>query len=278
MQTIGERLEEARKRKGISIREASEATKIRSDYLQKFENNTFELNLPDIYVRGFLRTYAQYLKLNSDKLLTDYASLGLGGQRDSRRHHDSREIMGRIDLSDTGRTSTPQSATASVPSASTDSARQSSPSPRSVPTAVVTGAPSADRKQKLGRPIIFIGAGAALIVVILIGRLIFSSSSPAPKRSSESAPSPAPAAPANDATVLRLIALGNVWVKVVQQVDKKVLFEGDLIKGDSRALQRTGKVTISYDNGRFLQVEVKGQRFRMSSEGQGSNTILEATP
>jgi len=58
MQTIGERLEEARKRKGISIREAAEATKIRSDYLHKFESNQFDLNLAEIYTRGFLRSYA----------------------------------------------------------------------------------------------------------------------------------------------------------------------------------------------------------------------------
>ena len=44
MQTIGERLEEARKRKGISIREAAENTKIRGDYLQKFEANTFDID------------------------------------------------------------------------------------------------------------------------------------------------------------------------------------------------------------------------------------------
>jgi cytoskeleton protein RodZ len=56
MQTIGERLEEARKRKGISIREAAEATKIRGDYLHKYENNQFDIKLPEIYVRGFLRT------------------------------------------------------------------------------------------------------------------------------------------------------------------------------------------------------------------------------
>ena len=49
MQTIGERLEDARKRKGISIREAAEATKIRGDYLQRFESNQFDLSLADIY-------------------------------------------------------------------------------------------------------------------------------------------------------------------------------------------------------------------------------------
>ena len=78
MQTIGERLEEARKRKGISIREAAEATKIRGDYLHKFENNQFDIRLPEIYVRGFLRNYAVYLKLPGDKISNDYLALGLG--------------------------------------------------------------------------------------------------------------------------------------------------------------------------------------------------------
>lgn len=78
MQTIGERLEEARKRKGISIREAAEATKIRGDYLHKFESNQFDIKLPEIYVRGFIRLYAVFLKLPGDKFVTDYLALGIG--------------------------------------------------------------------------------------------------------------------------------------------------------------------------------------------------------
>ena len=95
MQTIGERLEEARKRKGISIREAAEATKIRSDYLHKLESNSFDLNLPEIYIRGFLRNYANYLKLNCDKMLADYKTLAPNDGRGSRR--DNREIYGRME-------------------------------------------------------------------------------------------------------------------------------------------------------------------------------------
>jgi len=95
MQTIGERLEEARKRRGISIREAAEATKIRGDYLQKFESNQFDLNLADIYVRGFLRGYASFLKLPADKVLNDFKSLGLT----TRPKAPSREVYGRMELS-----------------------------------------------------------------------------------------------------------------------------------------------------------------------------------
>src|SRR5207237_4857389 len=96
MQTIGERLEEARKKKGISIREAAEATKIRGDYLQKFESNQFDIGLTEIYTRGFLRNYANFLKVPSDRVLNDYAALGRG---DVRTRQPSRVIYGRMDIS-----------------------------------------------------------------------------------------------------------------------------------------------------------------------------------
>src|SRR3954469_12224558 len=97
MQSIGERLEEARKRKGISIREAAESTKIRGEYLHKFESNQFDIKLPEIYVRGFLRTYANYLKLPGEKVINDYNALGLNA--DPKGRGLNREVYGRMDLS-----------------------------------------------------------------------------------------------------------------------------------------------------------------------------------
>src|SRR4051812_19963908 len=96
MQTIGERLEEARKKKGISIREAAEATKIRGDYLQKFESNDFDIGLTEIYTRGFLRSYAAFLKIASDRILNDYAALG---RTEVRPRQPNREIYGKMDIS-----------------------------------------------------------------------------------------------------------------------------------------------------------------------------------
>ena len=95
MQTIGERLEDARKRKGISIREAAEATKIRGDYLQKFEGNQFDIGLTEIYVRGFLHNYADFLHLPTDRILSDFAALGHG---ETRPRQPSREVYGRMDV------------------------------------------------------------------------------------------------------------------------------------------------------------------------------------
>src|SRR5689334_17862512 len=123
MQTIGERLEEARKKKGISIREAAEATKIRGDYLQKFEGNQFDIGLTEIYTRGFLRNYANYLKIPSDRILADYAALGRGT---ARPRPSGREVYGRMDIT----VSTPD-ATERVPAA--DNAPGADPAPARTP-------------------------------------------------------------------------------------------------------------------------------------------------
>ena len=74
---IGQKLEEARKRKGISLREASESTKIRGDYLSAFESDQFDLNLPEVYLRGFVRTYAAYLDLDQEAIIAEL-EIGVG--------------------------------------------------------------------------------------------------------------------------------------------------------------------------------------------------------
>jgi cytoskeletal protein RodZ len=97
MQTIGEKLEEARKRKGISLREAAEATKIRSDFLGNIEKNIYDYDLPQIYKNGFIVNYAKYLKLNHSKILTQYQEQLIANTKRSKKA--STELFGgNIDL------------------------------------------------------------------------------------------------------------------------------------------------------------------------------------
>ena len=96
MQTIGEKLEEARKRKGISIREAAETTKIRGDYLQKFEANSFGLDLPSLYIRGFVRAYARYLDLDAERFVAEYDSTLAAEGRSRRPSQDILDGPNRI--------------------------------------------------------------------------------------------------------------------------------------------------------------------------------------
>ena len=69
---IGPALARARARRGKSIDEASRETHIRAEYLSALEREGFEDMLGDVYVRGFLRSYSNYLGLDPDKVLTVY--------------------------------------------------------------------------------------------------------------------------------------------------------------------------------------------------------------
>ena len=101
----------------ISIREAAEATKIRGDYLHKFETNQFDIKLPEIYVRGFIRNYSNFLKLPGDKLVNDYLALGLGeGGRPGSRNLN-REIYGKIEIGHTNSSAKNSNQTEPAPSA-----------------------------------------------------------------------------------------------------------------------------------------------------------------
>src|SRR5438045_1431521 len=69
---IGPALRQARLARGKSIEEASRETRIRPEYLQALERESFESLIGDVYVRGFLRSYSSYLGLDADKVLTVY--------------------------------------------------------------------------------------------------------------------------------------------------------------------------------------------------------------
>jgi cytoskeletal protein RodZ len=72
---IGNSLREARIRKGLTIRDVEDATKIRSRYLEALEEDDFDVLPGPTYVKAFLRTYATYLKLNSGELVEEYRRL-----------------------------------------------------------------------------------------------------------------------------------------------------------------------------------------------------------
>ena len=71
---IGTSLREARLRQGIELVEAEQATKIRAKYLRALEDERFELLPAQTYVKGFLRSYADYLGLDGQLYVDEYNS------------------------------------------------------------------------------------------------------------------------------------------------------------------------------------------------------------
>jgi transcriptional regulator with XRE-family HTH domain len=72
---IGRALRTARLRQGKTLEEASRDTRVRSEYLEALEREEFDRLRGDVYVRGFLRSYARYLGLSADKVISAYERL-----------------------------------------------------------------------------------------------------------------------------------------------------------------------------------------------------------
>jgi cytoskeletal protein RodZ len=71
---IGTSLREARERRGIDFAQAELATKIRGKYLRALEDEQFALLPAQTYVKGFLRTYAEYLGLDGQLYVDEFNS------------------------------------------------------------------------------------------------------------------------------------------------------------------------------------------------------------
>jgi cytoskeleton protein RodZ len=71
---IGNSLREARVRQHLELTEIELATKIRARYLRALEEETFDALPAQTYVKGFLRTYADYLGLDGQLYVDEFNS------------------------------------------------------------------------------------------------------------------------------------------------------------------------------------------------------------
>lgn len=242
MQTLGERLEEARKRKGISIREAAEATKIRGDYLQKFEANSFDFDLPPLYIRGFMRTYAKFLELDPQRIVAEFDTLMVDEGRAPRR--ETRENYGRVEFG-------------------------GSESGEAAPIRSSGGGNGLD--PVMLKYLIYGGGAVVLLLIILIVVNIFSGGSErpaAPKPPTTATDQTAPAAPAKQATLaeqnavaqtVTITAVDVTRVKIVREADESIVFDGTLARGESRSFRKVGVFRITVEDRTKLRMEVNGR-------------------
>jgi hypothetical protein len=77
---IGNSLREARARRQVDLNQAEIATKIRVKYLRALEEERFEQLPSQTYVKGFLRTYADYLGLDGQLYVDEFNSRYVSGE------------------------------------------------------------------------------------------------------------------------------------------------------------------------------------------------------
>jgi cytoskeleton protein RodZ len=92
---IGNSLREARTRRTLGLAQAEQATKIRAKYLRALEEEHFDVLPAQTYVKGFLRTYADYLGLDGQLYVDEYNSRFVSGDEWGARRASTRAAQQR---------------------------------------------------------------------------------------------------------------------------------------------------------------------------------------
>jgi len=79
---IGNSLREARLRQGLDFPEIEQGTKIRGKYLRALEDEQFDVLPAQTYVKGFLRSYAEYLGLDGQLYVDEFNSRFVVGEEE----------------------------------------------------------------------------------------------------------------------------------------------------------------------------------------------------
>jgi hypothetical protein len=88
---LGHSLREARVRQGLDYPHVELATKIRAKYIRALEDEAFEILPSQTYVKGFLRSYAEFLGLDGQLYVDEYNS-----RYGTERHADDAPRRARV--------------------------------------------------------------------------------------------------------------------------------------------------------------------------------------
>ena len=94
MPIVGEQLRKTREERNLSVEQVADMTKIRGDHIRALEEGNYSIFSAPVYIRGFVRTYANLLKLDTTRLLEQLGrELAESGQVDPSLAPPSRGVL-----------------------------------------------------------------------------------------------------------------------------------------------------------------------------------------
>lgn len=239
--TIGERLQQTRKKLGFSIDDVADGLKVRRELLKNLEANEFDCGLPRVYTRGFLKSYAKHLKLNPSGILKDFDELYSGTTK------INKFSLGQLKFADEEHVD--------------DDSKQSAK------------AETIDGSAKYVKPVPqfvyfrWLIIAAALLICAAIGVGIIKW-----MRSTKQAAVQAVVLAEKTLMPIKfcVVATDRVQVFIRNEADKQRIFSGTLNKGERKEIESVGNVQLSYSDGANLYVEKSdGAHVKPSKVGRG---------
>ena len=249
MDSVGQILYEARAAKGITLLDAERATSIRASYLDALEQDDYARMPEEVFIKGIIRNYGNYLGLNGPELVDMYKAQKFGTVVENVKSKGIREVQNvRMNIS----------------------LKQH----RSAGSGVNAYA-GPDNKKNIAKQIL---AGALGVVVLVVGyftvpkamELLHSDKETTPvavavvPASEKNKQEVATVVPAVEKVKVEMTAYGDCWLEV--KADGKDIFEGMLQAKDTKTFEADEKLVVKYGNVGVIEVKVNGVPVSMQGE------------
>ena len=252
---IGDLLRRERERQNLSIKDIEKATSIRALYIDAIEKGEYKTLPGEVYAKGFVRNYANYLKLNANEIVNAF----------------NEEMHPQEELQDAAGSSSAEEARQEQ-SAERNREEYRGPKITSLESYPMEKSSHGVRNALMVAVAVFVVAFAALIA--------FGGdeepSAPAPRAKTQTQQGQKPgqkqteAAPkAADGVEVKLSFTDRCWTEVV--VDGKTEFEGTAEKGKVLTLKGKDKVRITAGNAGALNYSLNGKD--MGAIGQKGEVV-----
>ena len=275
---VGKVLQDARIAKNLSLDKAAQETNIRKAYLEAIEQNDFALLHGEVFVKGIMRTYGNYLGLDGAKLVEEYKTATAGNRpvKNNNAIRESQDVRVRPTFksnrdigSGNGNSHSLRIVIIGVFAVLLAAAGGfyyylSQPGQEvnlSLPFSFGASAETKEKNTETKKEQSKVSPldGEENTVQEKQAALPQETQSVSEAKPSETAnASPVKSEKTNEVTNLKLTSTGKCWLRVT---DKKgtVLFEGNLLKGESKSFTSSSEIIMRIGNLKALQVEHNGK-------------------
>ena len=274
---IGKVLQDARVAKNLTLDRAARETNIRKAYLEAIEQNDFAALQGDVFVKGVMRTYGNYLGLDGVKLVDEYkaASAGNSPVKNNNAIRESRDVKVRPTFKsnrDIGSGNGNDhrllfiilsiivlvlAAAGGIYYYLTQTGRAANLSlPFSIGASAETEEKKNETKEKNNESALNGKENTAQEKQAAVPRETKSVSTVTPGETKSA--SAAVSGETKKETSLKLTSAGKCWLRVTDQKGT-VLFEGNLLKGESKTFTSNSDIVMRIGNLKDLQVQYNGK-------------------
>jgi cytoskeleton protein RodZ len=238
MGTLGPLLRDARTALGIDLREAAQQTRISMQYLKALEEENFAKLPGEVFVKGFLKSYSKFLRIDERDVMQKYAELA---------------------------TKKPAPAPAAT--------AQQTPPPSTPPASLPDHPKPVETGHSSKLPIEPFLWGAGIVAILIIFLFMALPSRKNHKKETPPMPAPAtsitgttPATPASGTTAtaqkpeklyLEVLALENTWILV--RTDSSPQKKQTLAKGESLTWSADERFILSYGSAGAVKLTLNGK-------------------